>query len=118
MHSGALDVLHHAGDDDSVAVADRVDLDFDAEQVLVHQHGAARHRADGPRHVAVPPMGCGMPMSFSASANARRSSARSIASTLEPRMSMPFSDSGCARLMAVWPPNCTSAPVTRSAAAT
>ena len=53
MHPGALDVLHHARDDHGVAVADGVDLDFDAEQVLVHQHGAARHGADGPRHVAL-----------------------------------------------------------------
>ena len=64
------------------------------------------------------PTGCGTPIASSASANRRRSSARSIASTDEPRIATPWADSGSARLIAVWPPNCTTAPATSSVRAT
>ena len=41
VHAGALDVLHQAGDHHRLAVADGVDVDLGAEQVLVDEHGAA-----------------------------------------------------------------------------
>ena len=52
VHPRALDVLHDAGDDDRLAVRDRVDLDLEALQVLVDQDLASRHRTDRPDHVA------------------------------------------------------------------
>src|ERR1700687_4913219 len=52
VHTGTLDVLHDPGDDDCVAIGNGVDLDLDPLQVLVHQHGATRHGADRPEHVA------------------------------------------------------------------
>src|SRR5258707_1378456 len=51
--AGTLDVLHDSRDDDRVAVRDRVDLHLVALEVLVHQHGAARHRPDRPHHVSL-----------------------------------------------------------------
>ena len=48
----------------------------------------------------------------------RRSSARSMASTVVPRMVTPWRSSGSARLIAVCPPNWTTTPLARSASMT
>jgi hypothetical protein len=51
VHARALDVLHNSGDDDCVAVGNRVDLDLGALQVLVDEHLPPRHCADRPAHI-------------------------------------------------------------------
>ena len=57
VHAGALDVLHDAGDQHGLAVADGVDFDLAAVEVLVDQDGLPwRHRrpgADGCHELAV-----------------------------------------------------------------
>ena len=52
VHAGALDVLHDAGNQHLVAAADRVDLDLDAGEILVDQHGLAGRRFLGLRDEA------------------------------------------------------------------
>ena len=53
VHAGALDVLHDAGDDDRLAVADRVDVELDRVlEELVDQHRTSRPDLDGAVHVA------------------------------------------------------------------
>ena len=52
MDAGALDVLHDAGDQDLLAVADRVDFDLLAHQVLVDQDRVLRLNSTCVREVA------------------------------------------------------------------
>ena len=60
--------------------------------------------------VAVPLSGCGMSSWRSSSLKRLRSSARSMASGLVPRIGTPARKSGRARRSGVWPPNCTTTP--------
>ena len=58
----------------------------------------------------VRPAARGMPHWFKISSNRSRSSAASTPSAEVPRMGTPMSVRAWASLMAVWPPNCTTAP--------
>ncbi len=52
MNAGLLDVLHDAGDDDFLAVGDRVDVDLDREiEEAVEQNRAVVRDAHGPLDV-------------------------------------------------------------------
>ena len=52
MHAGLLDVLHDAADVDVLAVAERVDVDFDRQvEEAIEQHGAVVRDLHGVRHV-------------------------------------------------------------------
>ncbi len=53
VNAGFLDVLHDAGDQHVLAVAERVDIDFDGVfEEAVDQHGAVLREGDGFAHVA------------------------------------------------------------------
>ena len=54
MDTGALDVLHDAGDEDGFAVADGIDLDLFTEEVFVDQNRVVltMRRDDGTWKVA------------------------------------------------------------------
>ena len=41
VHPGALDVLHEPGDDDSLSVADGIDVDLGAEEIPIDEHGTS-----------------------------------------------------------------------------
>ena len=62
------------------------------------------------RSVVAAPCGCAIESERISASNARRSSARSMLAMLLPRMVKPARSSGSARLIAVWPPNCTTTP--------
>ena len=62
------------------------------------------------RSVVAAPCGCAIESERINASNARRSSARSMLAMLLPRMVTPARSSGSARLIAVWPPNCTTTP--------
>ena len=64
--------------------------------------------------MAVPLSGWGMPSSVRRALNRLRSSARSMASGLVPRMGTPARKSGSARRSGVCPPNWITTPVGRS----
>ena len=53
VDAGALDVLHHAGDQHVGAVGDDVDLQLDAGHVLVHEHRVVDAAGEDARHVAL-----------------------------------------------------------------
>ena len=52
MDPGALDVLHDAGDEDLLAVADGVDLDLHPFEILVDEDGTAGRGIDGGGDIA------------------------------------------------------------------
>ena len=86
-----------------------------AEHVAgAHEHGvsdaARRPRSASSRFVAVPFFGASRPASSRIPENSPRSSARSIASGVVPRIGTPASLSPCASPSAVWPPSCTTTP--------
>ena len=68
--------------------------------------------------VVAAPCGCGISSLLIISSNVLRFSAASMLDTDVPRMAMPRRSSGVARLIAVCPPNCTTAPTARSSAIT
>ena len=47
MDAGALDVLHDAGDENVLPVADGVDLQLRAHQILIDEHGVLDARGPG-----------------------------------------------------------------------
>ena len=153
VHAGLLDVLHHAGHEHRLAVAERVDVHLGgAAEVLVDQHRAvagdlhgrrgcsgraaprrgrspspgrpARRRGGSPpgsrrggrprtpprRVRAMALTGWAMPSRCSSCWNRSRSSARSMASGVVPRIGTPASSSGWASFSGVWPPNWTMTP--------
>ena len=80
---------------------------------------SGRRSPPPPRGRRWPPRGVGGSRGWRISASKRRrSSARSMASTVVPRMRTPWRSSGSARLIAVWPPNWTTTPLARSASMT
>jgi hypothetical protein len=53
VNAGLLDVLHHAADHHALAVADRIDVDFDrVREEAVHQHGVLRRSLHRVLHVS------------------------------------------------------------------
>ncbi len=59
---------------------------------------------------AIPLTGCFRPSRCTSCWNRWRSSARSMASGVVPRIGMPACDSALASFSGVWPPNCTMTP--------
>ena len=53
MDAGALDVLHHAGNQHVLAVGDDVHLQLRAHEILVHQHGVFQLAGEDDLHIGL-----------------------------------------------------------------